>query len=156
MSLKHIAPGSVTLAGQTFLGQELIGGCYDSQYFTWEMNHRFENESSDWRKWSNYMFENYVWGEGIPLIEKIKYNCSSSFSWIEKFQEVHFMFFDRYWSQIQDSQEFIRRIFRIFGPRLFHEFRFPRCENFPTSYFKKWFGISLACFEVIWWVQSQA
>ena len=37
----------------------------------------------------------------------------------------HSMFFDRYWSHVQDLQDFVRRIFIIFGARLFQD-----CQNF--------------------------
>ena len=52
---------------------------------------------------------------------------------------IHFMFSGRYWSQIQDSQGFITRIFMLFGARIFQKvqnFRFPKSWYFHTYDFE--------------------
>ena len=70
------------------------------------------------------------------------------------FKNVHFMFSGRYGSHIQDVQEIIGRIFRITGPRPFHNFRkleVPICEIYRhDNIFQNHSGIVPGLVEVSW------
>ena len=55
-------------------------------------------------------------------------------------------YFDRYWSHIQDFQDFIKRIVQIFGARLFEHgqtFGVPNFKIYRNTIFKKCVGICL-------------
>ena len=60
-----------------------------------------------------------------------------SFNWIEKIQDFHFMFFEMYWSHIQDFQDLIRRVSRFSWHASFPLFSTFRCLDSPKEIFTK-------------------
>ena len=86
---------------------------------------------------------------GLPLIE----NWNSISFWVHwKLPNCNFMFFDRYWSHIQDSREFIRRVLRIVGTRLFKQnaiLDFPKILKFLKHVFEHDLRCVLKCLQYL-------
>ena len=76
---------------------------------------------------------------GFPSM-KIKTFQSSQASkfHLQNFEDNHVMFFDRYWSHIQDFQELIRRILMMFRSLSFPKFSI--CWSSEILRFQQWFG----------------
>ena len=112
-----------------------------------------------WHQWAGAgVGVGMLWGGGIPFIEneqlqrfkvsnyqRFKVSKGQSF----KDSEIPFhVFVKRYWSHIQDFEEFIRPISRMFRHASFPEIaktRFSRFGYFPNKNRLKGFGIFLNC-----------